>query len=352
MEDKRILYGLIIAIVVLFGTTSALGYLFFHSSQKLSEANTVISAHVDEIQEFDRKLGISDSNLRTKDDLVKKHKKELKALGKDFTKLTKKHKLDIQSRERTIAGLRGAVKGGNTSVTVSTPSTSTGEFTAVIEVTKEMCNNVAIAYQWEDEKQRFKLKDPDIFKENDESFEYSQHFEIKGYVFTDKTGNIQVKKVELKEVSPVTRDGEETVYEEVDGSDITLVSSKFEYTNKIQNEKHLFDMVTLRPIATFDTAATPGLGIELVNLGRYLDYVNLGLYGKLAFDVSDPLGGSLQNSRIGLGLNYHIIPPMLDTNFAIGASMSTPFNDIGQLVLSVDIILYLTDDLNPFQWLK
>jgi hypothetical protein len=349
MQDKRILYVLIALSMALLACTSILGYLFYKSSQKLHEANVVISAHVDEIQEFDTKLGVSESNLRRKEDLVKQYKKELGDLDKEFLDLQKKYDLDIKSRDHTIAGLRGKIRGGNSSVTTSN---SSGEFTTVVEVTKEMCDNQAIAYQWEDDKNRFKLKDPDIFEQDNEEFEYKQFFEIKGYVFTDETGNVQVKKVELQEVYPENKAGEEPEYKPVEGSNITLVSSEFEYTNKIGNDKSLLDIVSVRPIASFDTAIMPGLGLEVINLGNYLDYINLGLYGKLAFDVSDPLGGSLQNSRLGLGVSYHLIPPFLDTNFAIGASVSTPFYDLGQPILTIDLILYLTDDFHPLQWLK
>lgn len=355
LKEKKIVYAMIIALVVLLGSTGVLGYLFYKSSVKLDQANNVISARTDEIQEFNKKLGIAESNLRTEENLTKKYKKEIDALDKEFLKIKSKYDLDLKSRDNTIAYLKGKVKGGNSSVTIEKPKNEVNsevkEFTTVIEVTREICNNEIVGYQWEDDKKRFKLKDPDIFEKGNEEFEYKQHFEITGYVFEDETGNIQVKKLELREVYPVENE-EEVEYKEIENSNISLVSSKFEYTNKVKDEKHLLDIVTLRPIASFDTAVTPGLGLEVINLGRYFDYLNVGLYGKLAFDVSDPLGGSLQNSRIGVGINYHLIPPLLDTNFAIGASVSTPFNDLGQYVLTVDLILYLTDDLNTFQWLK
>lgn len=357
LKEKKVMYAMIAVLVVLLGATSTLGYLFYKSSVKLEQANTVISARTDEIQEFNKKLGIAESNLRTEENLTKKYKKEIESLDEEFLKIKSKYNLDLKSRDNTIAYLKGKVKGGKSSVVIpKTPENSSEvsgvkEFTTVIEVTREICNNEIVGYQWEDENKRFKLKDPDIFEEGNEEFEYKQHFKITGYVFEDATGNIQVKKLELEEVYP--EENEKGVeYKAIKNSNISLVSSKFEYTNKVKDEKHLLDIVTLRPIASFDTAVTPGLGLEVINLGRYFDYLNVGFYGKLAFDVSDPLGGSLQNSRIGVGINYHLIPPLLDTNFAIGTSVSTPFNDLGAYVLTVDLILYLTDDLNPFQWLK
>jgi hypothetical protein len=74
----------------------------------------------------------------------------------------------------------------------------------------------------------------------------------------------------------------------------------------------------------------------------------LGVYTKLSADLKDPLKGSLQNSRIGIGINYHFIPPVIKTNFAIGAAINLPFNKLDSPVLTVDAILYLTEDLNPF----
>ena len=92
----------------------------------------------------------------------------------------------------------------------------------------------------------------------------------------------------------------------------------------------------------------PGIGLEVLNAGKLADYYNFGLYGKLSADLADPLGGSLQNSRMGIGINYHIAPPWLKSNFAIGASLNLPFNQLNNPILTIDAILYLTEDLNPF----
>lgn len=350
MEEKKFIYVLLGLAISLFISTGILGYLFYHSSQRLQEANNVIAARTDEIQEFDKQLGLAESNLRHQEDLILKYEEETRTFDQKFKDMQDKYRLKLRNREQTIASLQGKINGGQTIITVG--NGTSGEFSTIIEVPKEVCNNQKIGYQWEDDKSRFKLKDPDIFEENNEEFSYKQHFELKGYVFSDESGNIQVKKVKLKEVYPTKDRFGETVYQEVENSDISLVSSKFEYTNKIQNDKHLFDMVTLRPIATFDTSIMPGVGLEIINLGKYFDYLNFGLYGKAAFDMSDPLGGSLQNSRLGLGVNYHLIPPVINTNFAVGASISTPFNDLGKWVLTLDLTLYLTEDLKPFSWLQ
>jgi len=352
VQDKKILYILSGLVVVLLGAAATFGYLFFEAKDNLALANNVISASVDEIQEFDKKLGISKSNLRTEKDLNAKYSSELSSFDKEFKDMQKKHNLEIKSRDKTIVRLKGNAKGGNSKVTAIEKEDSKAEFTTIVEVTKEVCGNRAIGYEWHDDKERFVLKDPDIFKQGNEEFSYKQYFEIKGHVFTDKTGNVQIRKLELKEVHPSQDLEDDTVYSPIDNSNISLVSSKFEYTNKIGKGKHLFNIVTLRPIVTFDTSANPGIGIEIVNLGRYIDYFNLGIYAKTSFDISDLAGGSLQNSRIGIGIQYHLIPPLISTNFALGASISTPFNNLGTPILMLDIALYLTDDTNPFSWLK
>ena len=114
-----------------------------------------------------------------------------------------------------------------------------------------------------------------------------------------------------------------------------------------EKQWRLLDPITLRPVAFIDTALTPGIGLEVVNLGRWVPWANVGIVPKVAFDLSDPLGGSLQNSRMGVGVVYHLVPPLVNTNFALGASISTPFNDLGTMVFTLDATFYLTQDLFP-----
>jgi len=336
-----------------------LGFALYKTNERLADANRVISAKIDDLQEFDSKLGIAESTLHREKDLREKYESETKAFQKEIAEKTNKINagdLKLKSREETIAALRRTIKGGSSSVTTVEIKTDpkTGDettFETIVDI-KQICDGKTLAYSWEDKHKRFSLKDPDISNLGDEIFEYKQYIRIKGLVLTDKTGNVQVKKIIATEVIRKETKAGEVSYEPIDGGDLELIDSKFEYTNKEEDGRSLLDIVTLRPFASFDTAVMPGFGLELINLGRFVDYANIGLYGKMAFDVSDPLGGSLQNSRMGLGLNYHIIPPLIPTNFAIGAAISTPFNNIGQVVFTVDLILYLTEDLNPFVWLK
>ncbi len=207
-----------------------------------------------------------------------------------------------------------------------------------------------IKYKWREDLGRFVLEDPDIFVEGDETFITEQHLIVVGHVLYGKDGNLQIRRVELKEVIPSGTDPDgNIIYKPIDGSNIELVDSQFEYTNTLPvKEKHFFDIITLRPIATFDSHLTPGLGLEIVNFGRFLRWGNFGIAPEVSFDVSDPLGGSLQNSRMGIGVHYHLLPPLVTTNFALGVGLSTPFNhfaSLDHLVFTVDLSLFLTDDL-------
>ena len=131
---------------------------------------------------------------------------------------------------------------------------------------------------------------------------------------------------------------------------VTIADSKFEYTNTPAEEEgwKWLDPITLRPVAVFDVVSLqPGAGLELVNLGRWIPYANIGIVPRVTLDATDVLGGSLQNSRLGIGAVYHFIPPLVNTNLALGVGVSTPFNDLGTWMLYVDLTFYLTDDLFP-----
>jgi hypothetical protein len=286
--------------------------------------------HQLDIQTLNEDLGLADSQLTSQKALTEQYKSELTKKDVEFEKERQKYKLEIRSKDKIIAVLTGKINGG---------SSGTGGLVCPgLPPEKQPVVN----YFWQDHLKRFRLDDPDILVQNNETFTYSQNIKVKGEVFKDKTGNLQVRKVSVEEV---TSNGEI-----IKDTKVSLLDSQFNYVNdKIEEkQKSLIDVFTFRPLATFDIALQPGIGFEVANLGRYIDYANVGLYGKVSADVSDPLNGSLQDSRIGVGLSYHFIPPVVKTNFAIGAAVNLPFNKLDSPVLTVDAILYLTEDLNPF----
>ncbi len=283
-----------------------------------------------------KKLGLANTKLVQQEDLNKKYLEELTAKDAQFEEFRKKHELEIISKDQLIAKLINDLNGGKTDVTGECLKDKNG-----------IC--MPIAYSWEDNLSRFRLTDPNIWIKNNENFKSSQMFKLKGEIFSDKVGSFSVRKVFLEEIydSDPKKDGLQIA--KVPNSQVEIIQNDFEYVSDLEKKKkHILDIFTFRPLATFDTTLNPGLGFEFLNLGRFFDYNNLGLYSKLSAQFSDSLVDSVTNTRIGLGLNYHLVPPLLPTNFAIGTSVSFPFANLNQPMLSVDVMLYLTEDLNPF----
>jgi len=351
--------GLLIVLNVVFAGTAFQMFNAYSSTKfELSQANTVINSRIAEIQEFSSKLGRAESDLVRQTDLSEQYEGEIKSFRKEIAKQTDKIRvkdLKIRSRDETIAGLQGQISGGNSSVIIVDVSTgeSGSTFETVVDVNEVCGSDKVLAYRWSDKHQRFELFDPDISKSGDEQFKYSQLIRIKGIVLTDSSGNVQVKRVSAEEVIEVEQEGKVS-YEAIEGGKVVLVDSKFEYTNEPDKPEgfNWLDPLTLRPMVGFDFPyMTPSIGLEIVNFGRWVPYLNIGLGPKLSFDVSGLPDGdfsSLENSRVGVAAIYHIAPPWLDTNFGLGVSLSTPMNDLDQLMLSVDLTFYLTQDLFPF----
>lgn len=328
---QKILMAVLGALVLLMGLSSA---FMLHKINGLTDALTsaqnIIDAKEAGIQELNNKLKIADSDLLTKEALNKKYEDELASLESDFKSIVKKYNLELESRDKVIAQLRGKVSGGNTTVVIKEPTELTPDGDKPVQV---------ISYSWRDKAQRFKLTDPDIFTKDNESFEYKQQVAITGYVYTDKTGELKIRKLTLQEV--VTDSTGKKV--PVDGSSIEVVDNKFEYIKLQPDQKSMWDIWHPRLLVSFDSQLYPGIGAELVNLGRYIDYANIGLNTKIAINTLNGLGG-LKSSTIGVGLAYQLVPPLLDTNLGLGIGLATPMdNFLGKYIITVDAIFYLTN---------
>lgn len=284
----------------------------------------------------DKKLGLAKIALVKQEELTKQYLQELSKKDKEFEKFRKKHKLQIKSRDQLIAKLLNDLAGGSTIVEGDCIKDKNG-----------VCK--PIKYTWSDNTARFKLIDPDIWTKNNEQFSSSQYFKLKGEIFADKTGGFKTRKIQLQELYD-SDPAPGLQLKPVPDSQLEILENDFSYVKEQQDKKQksLLNIFTFKPLAGFDTSLLPSIGFEFANLGRYFDYANIGLYSKIATDLSAPLQGSIENSRIGIGLNYHIVPPLLPTNFAVGASLNFPFNDLRNPLFTADIIFYLTEDLNPF----
>lgn len=333
---------LIVFIAAFFTVFVYAGFLV----KQLHEQSLVLTAKDAQVQQMDLDLGLAKSELLNSKDLEKNFQKELAELDDKLKKLIKEHNLEIKSRDITIAKLNNKTTGTTVVKVDPVETICTEGVCPSIEKTK-------ISYQWIDDKNRFMLEDPNIWIPDDEVFTSEQFFKITGYVFEAKDGQLQTKNVQLLEV---VQEGENWV--PVSGSKVTLLDSTFQYTNRLveNSAPSLLDIITLRPYVSYDTALSPGVGFEIINLGRYFPYANLGIGPKASADVTNVLQGSLLQSRLGIDLIYHLAPPLLDTNLGIGVGVSSPVltntlldaGTLGNLRFTLSMHFYLTDDLSPF----
>lgn len=344
--DKITRIALVVAIILLIAVS---GYTLFLSNQ-YHEQNIALTAKDAELQQANLDIGLSKSKLVKGRELEKDLRTKIRGMEDEFQKLVREHELKIKSNDQTIIALRNQLVGGTTTVVIH-DGPDTGTITELPEECREYqaCKAIEdsrISYKWQDPLERFSLIDPNIWVKGDEQFTSSQYFKIEGFVFESKEGQLQTRKVSVKEVD---KDGKE-----IPGATTEVVEANFTYTNRsVENRRAgILDVITLRPYASFDTTFQPGFGLELLNLGRFIPYANIGVGPSISFDVSDVLGGSLQRGRLGLSAQYHLVPPIFDTNIAIGMGVGVPFNNLSSPVFSVSLIFYLTPDLNPFSFWK
>jgi hypothetical protein len=341
-------YTILAASVLFFALLGSTVFMVNHINkleQQLQTSQLVIHAKEEKIQDFDSKLGVSESNLRTQKALNDTYSEEIGRFRAELESKTKELSLkdfELKSREETIAALRGKTSGGTSIVVVDG-----------IENPATICDTESeVSYEWQDTLKRFKLKDPNILVQSDETFTHQQSFRINGLVLSDSSGAVQVSKVSVEEVVPVDRNGVIT-YEKVSGGTTKLVESNFEYA-MLDDQPKAFDWlapITLRPVVGMNFPYfTPFVGMELVNLGRWVPYGNVGIVPSVSVDVSGlPTGDwkSLANSRVGVGVVYQFVPPLVSTNLGLGATLSVPMNRLNSPMLSIDLVVYLSDDLFP-----
>ncbi len=293
-----------VAIVIMCVAIIVLVYSIQHQQQ----------IHSKQIIELNAKLGISQSNLIAADDLAKKYRSELDSLPPPVVKIIKEEKLVLRSRDSSVFQVDGVATTG----TVQTTS-----------------KKDAIEYVWTDNLHRFHLVDSNIYVPGDELFTYTQNFRLKGLVFKNADGTVQLRKVELREVH---RDKSGAITE-IPDSKSTLIDSQFEYESD-QITKNINDIWHPKLIA----GASVGqelqpkflVGAELVNVGHFLDYANIGANIQVKPDW--------EATELGIGLSYNLLKPLLDTNLSLGISVSTPSNNLAnQWNMYVDAIFYLTN---------
>ena len=326
---------------VLAAAVAFLGFAVFELKSALADANSVITAQQaqltggkNELQRANSKLGLAESSLISKDALLDKYKKDV-------------DDLNIQ-----IGILKGGLRPTPTSVdrgTVVIGGKAEGKGVATISPSPGEKNNISvlpplppaiIAYSWQDNAGRFHLEDPDIAKPGDESFSYKLKVRVSGYILEDPTGKIRGRQVIARElIEKQNPDGSISVEE---GAPLPIEDNIYQYSIPAPDKK-LADILRLRGYALFDTSLNPGIGLELLNIGNYFDYVNIGLGPFISIEVSD-MPSSLQSSLLGLGVQYTLVPPLISTNIGIGLGISTPADNLfGRFQVTGNIIFYLTN---------
>jgi len=279
-----------------------------------------------ELQEAKHELGVMKSKLVTQEDLAEKWKQAKEERDKDFDKFVKDHKLKIKSMDRTIADLRQQLQGGTTTVVVETEG----------DKCQGVSDNCIISYNWEDTLKRFRLKDPNIFKEGDEVFESEQVFKIYGEVYEQEDGSLQTRRLVLREVTQ----NEQGEYEPIPNAKADIVDSDFTYSNppSIEEEWNWTDLFTLRPVVLGSVAAFPDSGNLKLGLGvEFFNWNGLGINTHTGFSFED-----IKKWEQRIGISYN--PTFFDRelNFAIGASAGTPFAYFGsQWSFNIDLLFYL-----------
>jgi hypothetical protein len=288
------------------------------------------------LQETNRELGLAKAELVTQKELSRRLKNEKEEIDKNFEQFKKDHKLQIRSRDRTIAKLRQKINGGDSGTSV-TPINNT----LTIVPDKKSCEGLedlcVISYWWEDTLKRFKLKDPNIFKKNDEVFEINQLFKIYGEVWEQKDGSLQIRRLILREVR---LDGDK--YLDIPDAKAEIVDSKFEYHNApiILEEPSWTDLFKIRAIAAGTISAFPDNGNLKLGLGaEFFHWRGLGINTHTAFDFD-----SVDNIEQKLGISYSPNFFNLDINMAIGLSAGTPIiRFLQDYSINADLIFYINN---------
>jgi len=273
------------------------------------------------LQNANTKLGVSKSELLTQEELNDRLKKEKQEVDKEFDAFRKKHNLILKAKDLTIAKLQQQIQGGNS-------ETNTDQCEGISE-------NCVISYSWSDNLSRFSLKDPNIFKQDNETFTSSQLFKIYGEVYQQQNGSLKTKRIVLREIY---KDGDQ--YKEIKDGKAEIIDAKFEYSNEPApiESKTWRDLFILRPIIVGSLNVIPDNGT--VNLGTGIQFFELSGFGVNTYVSFDFTDAKKIEHRLGLAYSPKIRDKQL--NFAVGLSAGSPYYKMfKQFSVSTDIIFYL-----------
>jgi hypothetical protein len=286
-----------------------------------------LSAQEYKLQQANNKLGVSESELVTQQELAERLKKDKEEVDKEFEEFKEKHNLIIKSRDKTIASLKQKLKGGTTDVVVSEDEEGCGGI-------EDRC---VISYNWADLYNRFQLTDPNIFEKDNEIFESEQIFKIYGEIYEEKDGSLQTRRLVLREVFK-NENGE---YKPIPDAKADIVASKFQYSNAPFIEKWKWqDLFRLRGIFIGGVEILPNSGNTVFGLGlEFFTYSGIGIGSYTMLDFQQP---ELISQHISLQYN----PTIMNTELNLGVfvSIGTPFAEFfNKYQFNTGLVFYLNN---------
>lgn len=324
----------VLGIIIAFMGMGMFGVHSCHKSENeaLATYNRQLSGQLTEqereLQAMKADLGVAKSELVTQKELAERLKKDKEEVDEEFDEFVEKHKLMIKSRDKTIASLKQEVKGGQTTVVVSND--------------EEGCTGIedrcVISYNWQDNLGRFKLKDPNIFEDDNETFESNQTFKVYGEVYEQEDGSLQTRRLVLREM----HQQEDGSYAPIPGGKANVLDSEFEYHNPpaIETEWEWTDLFRLRGIAVGGVNIYPDSGRMMFGLGlEFFTWEGFGIGTFTGLDFENP-------ERIAQHISIQYNPTLFDTelNLGIYASAGTPFAKFFQgYQFSTGLVFYLNN---------
>jgi hypothetical protein len=281
-----------------------------------------------ELQSAHYDIGVAESKFMTQQQLAEKLKKDKEDISKEFDSFVASHNLQIESYQKTIAELNQIIHGGTSSVVVDS---STDLACKDIEKCK-------VSYSWRDNYNRFRLVDPNIFAQGNETFTSSQHFRIVGKIYKQKDGFLKISQLTLKEL--YLADGNSD-YQEIPGGELKIDTSEFDYSEDRPIAKE-YSLFRLRAIAMGSVTALSSNGSGALSLGfglEWFSYKGFGISSSLGFDFKD-----IKHFAPYIGVEYN--PTILGTelNLGIGTSIGTPFTGLfKEYIWNVNLIFYLNN---------
>jgi len=284
------------------------------SGQLTDKEKELQSAHIE--------LGLSASKLMEQKALARAFEQDKIKTSAEFETFKKKHNLELESYQKTIASLKQQINGGTTVVSGGEPRLP-GDPRPDPQFNKPIDPQVSkLAYDWKSEDGRFELQDPDVFVHNNETFKLQQNFRITGEVYREKAGFLKTQRLTVEEVLPDGTNPDGTVkYKTVASANV--VDSHFNYTERAPDswvpKKSVFGVWgIISGSFSLNNGLNPrfmlGTGIE------FLQWRGLGVGLQLYFDTSQ-----WKESGFGVSLSYRPTIKGTKLNLGVNIGIATQF---------------------------